>query len=288
LNTFPPTELVLDKQGKVYHLGISPDDLAEKIILVGDPDRVAIVSSLFESIEFKSQNREFVCHTGHFKGKRITALSSGIGTDNIDITLNELDALANIDLKTRTELPNKTSLEIVRIGTCGILQKSIPLHSYIISDYALGLDNVAHFYQIEYSEKEIYLQEQLSEFLNLPKAIVPYVAAGDETIAHRLQSSNSFSGITVTASGFYGPQGRQLRLKNSTENLQLKLGQFNMNGLLVCNFEMESSALFILGKALGHRCSTICLGIANRPNLEFSKEHATEMEELISHVLEKI
>ena len=163
---FPPTELALNSKGEVYHLGLLPEQLAEKIILVGDQDRVALVSSFFDHIEFTSRHREFVCQTGLYKGKRITALSTGIGTDNIDITINEIDALVNINLKTRTEKPNKTSLEIVRIGTCGILQASIPLHSHIISDYAFGLDNVAHFYDIDFSEREKFLAAELSALLS--------------------------------------------------------------------------------------------------------------------------
>ncbi len=285
---FPPTELALNAKGEVYHLGLLPEQLAEKIILVGDQDRVAMVSSFFDNIEFTSKHREFVCQTGTYKGKRITALSTGIGTDNIDITINELDALVNIDLNTRTEKTEKVQLELVRIGTCGILQSSIPLHSHIISDYAFGLDNVAHFYEIEFSEKERYLATELSNFIGLPPTIQPYAVAADETLSFRLQTADTFSGITVTSSGFYGPQGRELRIPTRTADIQLKLGEFNLNGLLVCNFEMESSALFSLGKALGHRCATICLGIANRPKQVFSEGYSKEMFTLIERVLNQI
>ena len=285
---FPPTELALNAKGEVYHLGLLPEQLAGKIILVGDQDRVAMVSSFFDNIEFTSKHREFVCQTGTYKGKRITALSTGIGTDNIDITVNELDALVNIDLKTRTEKTEKVQLELVRIGTCGILQSSIPLHSHIISDYAFGLDNVAHFYEIEFSEKERFLASELTNFIGLPPTIQPYAVAADETLSFRLQTADTFSGITVTSSGFYGPQGRELRIPTRTADIQLKLGEFNMNGLLVCNFEMESSALFSLGKALGHRCATICLGVANRPKQVFSEGYSKEMFTLIENVLNQI
>ena len=285
---FPPTELALNARGEVYHLGLLPEQLAEKIILVGDQDRVALVTSFFDNIEFTSRHREFVCQTGTYKGKRITVLSTGIGTDNIDITINELDALVNIDLKTRTEKTEKVQLELVRIGTCGILQSSIPLHSHIISDYAFGLDNVAHFYEIEFSEKEQFLASELSSFIGLPKTIQPYAVAADETLSFRLQTPQTFSGITVTSSGFYGPQGRQLRIPTRTADIQLKFGEFNMNGLMVCNFEMESSALFSLGKALGHRCATIFLGVANRPNQIFSQGYNTEMLGLIENVLNQV
>ena len=223
---FPPTELALNSKGAVYHLGLLPEQLAEKIILVGDQDRVALVSSFFDHIEFTSRHREFVCQTGLYKGKRITALSTGIGTDNIDITINEIDALVNINLKTRTEKANKTSLEIVRIGTCGILQASIPLHSHIISDYAFGLDNVAHFYEIDFSEREKFLAAELSAFIELPKTIHPYAVGSDETLSNRLHTPHTFSGITITSSGFYGPQGRQLRLPTRTADIQLKFGEF--------------------------------------------------------------
>ena len=285
---FPPTELALNAKGEVYHLGLLPEQLAGKIILVGDQDRVAMVSSFFDNIEFTSKHREFVCQTGTYKGKRITALSTGIGTDNIDITVNELDALVNIDLKTRTEKTEKVQLELVRIGTCGILQSSIPLHSHIISDYAFGLDNVAHFYDIEFSEKERFLASELTNFIGFPPTIQPYAVAADETLSFRLQTADTFSGITVTSSGFYGPQGRELRIPTRTADIQLKLGEFNMNGLLVCNFEMESSALFSLGKALGHRCATICLGVANRPKQVFSEGYSKEMFTLIENVLNQI
>ena len=285
---FPPTELALNSKREVYHLGLLPEQLAEKIILVGDQDRVALVTSFFDNIEFTSRHREFVCQTGTYKGKRITVLYTGIGTDNIDITINELDALVNIDLKTRTEKTEKVQLELVRIGTCGILQSSIPLHSHIISDYAFGLDNVAHFYEIEFSEKEQFLASELSSFIGLPKTIQPYAVAADETLSFRLQTPQTFSGITVTSSGFYGPQGRQLRIPTRTADIQLKFGEFNMNGLMVCNFEMESSALFSLGKALGHRCATICLGVANRPNQIFSQGYNTEMLGLIENVLNQV
>jgi len=288
LKYFPPTELALNSKGEVYHLGLLPEQLADKIILVGDQDRVALVSSFFDHIEFTSRHREFVCQTGLYKGKRITALSTGIGTDNIDITINEIDALVNINLKTRTEKANKTSLEIVRIGTCGILQASIPLHSHIISDYAFGLDNVAHFYDIDFSEREKFLAAELSAFIMLPNTIHPYAVGSDETLSNRLHTPHTFSGITITSSGFYGPQGRQLRLPTRTADIQLKFGEFEMNGLLVCNFEMESSALFSLGRALGHRCATICLGVANRPKQVFSTGYNTEMLGLIENVLNQI
>lgn len=288
METYSKSELVLNDKNAVYHLGILHSDISTKIILVGDQDRVSLVSDFFDTIEHKSQHREFVCHTGTYKGKRISALSSGIGTDNIDIVINELDALVNIDLEKRIDQKNCTSLEIVRIGTCGILQKDIPVHSWIVSDFAYGLDNVAHFYEITFRNQEIEFCNHLSNFLQLPETIQPYFVSPSESLTNKLKSDKTTSGITITSSGFYGPQGRQLRLKTRTEKLQLKVGDFDFKGVKVTNFEMESSALFALGRELGHKTATICLGVANRPNMEFSKGYSVEMKKLIEYVLDRI
>lgn len=285
---FPPSELVLTSNKQVYHLGIKPENLAEKVIIVGDQDRVNLISEFFDSIEFQSQHREFVCHTGVFKGKRLTALSTGIGTDNIDIVINELDALVNIDLDSREEKEQKKTLEIVRIGTCGILQSEIPVHSYILSKYALGFDNVAHFYEIDFMEHEKDFNFKISEHLELPKSIQTYFTSANEELHKKLTSDLTNSGITVTSSGFYGPQGRKLRIPTHLENIHLKLGWFNYKNEKILNFEMESSALFALGNSLGHKCATICLGVANRPNLEFSNGYVNEMKGLIEYVLDRI
>mgnify|MGYP000313943379 FL=1 len=285
---FPPTELALNAQHQVYHLGLSRDQVAGTVILVGDQDRVSLISNFFDAIEHKSQHREFVCHTGTYKGKRISAISTGIGTDNIDITINELDALVNIDLNSRTSLPTHTSLNLIRIGTCGILQPQIPVHSYIVSTHAFGLDNVAHFYDIEFTETEHFMNERIKEFIQLPKAIEPYFVAADSALTFKLTEDRCFPGITITSSGFYGPQGRQLRLDSRIADIQMKAQYFSENNLRLLNFEMESSALFALGRALGHRCATICLGIANRPNTTFSEGYQTEMNELIQFVLDRV
>ena len=285
---FPPTELALNAKNQVYHLGLSRDQIADTIILVGDQDRVSLVSNFFESIEHKSQHREFVCHTGIYKGKRITALSTGIGTDNIDITINELDALVNIDLDHRIEKSKHHALNLIRIGTCGILQPQIPVHSYLVSTHAFGLDNVAHFYDIQFTEAEVYMNDRIRDFLKLPESIKPYFVSADNELAFRLIGENCFPGITITSSGFYGPQGRQLRLNSKISDIQLRAQHFEENNLRLINFEMESSALFSLGRALGHRCATICLGIANRPNTTFSKGYLNEMNSLIEFVLERV
>ena len=285
---YAETELVLNSKKQVYHLGLSANNLAHKIILVGDQDRVSMVSEFFEKIEHKSQHREFVCHTGIYKGKRISAISTGIGTDNIDITINELDALVNIDLENRIENEEKISLEIIRIGTCGILQENIPVHSYILSSHACGFDNVAHFYKINFSAFELDLAQKINNFLDFPKSIQTYFSSANEDLVSRLSSKDTHIGITVTSSGFYGPQGRTLRIPTHTQDIHLLLAKFIEKDLKILNFEMESSALFALGKELGHRCATICLGIANRPNLEFSSDSKAEMQKLIAYTLERI
>lgn len=285
---YPATELVLNKEGQVYHLGLSPENVSDKIILVGDQDRVKLVASFFDTIEHSSQHREFATITGSYKGKRITALSTGIGTDNIDITINELDALFNIDLINRIDKPVKTSLNLIRIGTCGILQPEVPIHSYIVSSHAYGLDNVAHFYDIEEKNDETILNELITKHIGLPIKISPYIIAASEELVKSIESEKTVKGITITSSGFYGPQGRELRLKTKTTELNDKLTSFSSEFGKIINFEMESSALFALGKSLGHQCATICLGIANRPTKDFSKDYSKEMMELIEYVLKRI
>jgi uridine phosphorylase len=288
LKHFPATDLVLNAKNQVYHLGLSPENLAAKIIVVGDQDRVGLISQFFDSIEHQSQHREFTCHTGVYKGKRISVLSTGIGTDNIDIVINELDALVNIDLENRIEKEAKTELEIVRIGTCGIVQSHIPIHSYILSSHALGLDNIAHFYEIPFSEEELVLGEIIQKHIGLPEKISPYLISADSEMTKRFASELTNQGITITSSGFYGPQGRNLRIPTYASEIHTRLSSFESKGLQILNFEMESSALFALGKALGHKCTTICLGVANRPNYEFSKGYDQEMNGLIEYVLDRI
>ncbi len=285
---YPPTELVLNDKGQVYHLGLYPEDIHPRVILVGDQDRVHLVSSFFDAITHRSQHREFVCHSGTYKGKKISVISTGIGTDNIDIVINELDALVNIDLKNRCDIEEKTSLEIVRIGTCGILQPEIPVHSYILSEYAAGLDNIAHFYKVEFDDQEQQIASDLKAKLKLPEAIVPYAVKSSEVLTGKLRNDGVFSGITITSSGFYGPQGRQLRLATKTTELNESIEIFGSGDLKIMNFEMESSALFALGQSLGHETTTICLGIANRPNKDFSKGYENEMKGLITFVLDRI
>lgn len=285
---YPPTELVLDSNGKVYHIALSRDELAEKIILVGDQDRVDLVADQFDALEHASRHREFVCKTGTYNGKRISALSTGIGTDNIDIVINELDAVFNIDTANRTDESEFTQLDLVRIGTCGILQPEIPVHSYLLSTHALGLDNIARFYEIPFTAEEIQLAGEVLDHIRLPAGVEPYLIGASPDLTSKLSSSRTYNGITITSSGFYGPQGRQLRLKTKTAHLNEKITSFRSGDHRIVNFEMESSALFALGSALGHNTTTICLGIANRPNKEFSSGYKEDMNELITYVLDRI
>ena len=285
---YPPTELVLNARGAVYHLGLLPAQLAQKVILVGDQDRVAKISRFFDHIEHRIQHREFVSHTGIYKGKSITVLSTGIGTDNIDICMAELDALVNIDLNSRTEKKDKKQLDIVRIGTCGMLQPDMPLHTFVLSEFALGLDNIAHFYPIENSNQEMLLLSEIKDKVTFPQHIHPYLSKASSKLVGKLDSAQVTKGITVTISGFYGPQGRSLRLPSLIPQIHLDLGQFEKDGRRFVNFEMESSAIFALGKALGHECTSICLGVANRPQEIFSTGIDIAMDELILYVLERI
>lgn len=285
---YPPTELVLDSNGKVYHIALSRDELAEKIILVGDPDRVDLIAGQFDAVEHTSRHREFVCKTGTYNGKRISALSTGIGTDNIDIVINELDAVFNIDTAKRTDESEFTQLDLVRIGTCGILQPEIPVHGYLLSTHALGLDNIARFYEIPFTAEEIQLAGEVLDHIGLPAGVEPYLIGASPGLTSKLSSSKTYNGITITSSGFYGPQGRQLRLKTKTAHLNEKITSFRSGDHRIVNFEMESSALFALGSALGHNTATICLGIANRPNKEFSSGYKDDMNELITYVLDRI
>ena len=285
---FPPTELALNAQGQVYHLGLLREHISETVLLVGDQDRVFLISAFFDTIEHQSQHREFVCHTGTYKGKRISALSTGIGTDNMDIVINELDALVNIDLGKRIEKEQKQALNLIRIGTCGILQPQIPIHSYLISTHAFGLDNVAHFYDIPFTDLEMDMTKRITEFLELPDKITPYFISADAMLCFQLSDDRCFPGVTITSSGFYGPQGRALRLGSKIDEIPLRAQYYQENNLRLINFEMESSAFFALGRSLGHRCATICLGVANRPSTSFSEGYLDEMNGMIKYVLDKI
>jgi uridine phosphorylase len=280
------TELILTPENKIYHLNLSKDEIANDIILVGDPDRVSIISNKFDSIEHKIQNREFVTHTGILNGKRISVIATGIGPDNIDIVVNELDALVNIDFKTRTINKKKKTLNLIRLGTSGALQKDIEVDSFLASSFGLGLDNIAHFYESE----EIIEQEMSSKYkqhANWPENLSnPYIVKASDNLLSLFPDVKK--GITATAPGFYGPQGRTLRLNPSITNLHEKMESFKYKENRITNFEMETSALYYLGQSLGHYTLTICAIIANRLTKEYSKDYKKTEEKMIDLVLKRI
>lgn len=285
---FSPSELVLHADGSVYHLNLKAEHLADTVILVGDPGRVDTIASFFESIECERKNREFVLKTGYYRGTRISVLATGIGTDNIDIVVNELDAAVNIDPNTRTTRNTKKSLNLIRIGTCGILHPTIPVDSFIASTYGVGFDGVAHFYTTHFDTQETDLAAQLIEDTNWPEGPAkPYAVKANSQLLQHI-AHDMHQGITLTANGFYGPQFRALRIPLADATLQEKLPLFTFEGQSVTNFEMETSALYFLGKSLGHNCLTVCLGVANRALNQFSNNYPDRMKALIKTVLERI
>ncbi len=285
----PDSQLVLHGDGSVYHLRLFPEQIADTVILVGDPNRVAKISALFDVIEHQVSNRELVTHTGIYKGKRITALSTGMGTDNIDIVLNELDALVNIDLKQRTIKEKHTRLKLIRLGTSGALQPDIPVgESFLASKYALGLDGLLHFYADSVQHIHHEMTDAFVEHMKWsPLLPSPYVVGCSESLMEQL-AFDYRKGITATSPGFYGPQGRVLRLPLSDEGMNKKIESFSFEGQNITNFEMESSALYGLSMLLGHDALTICLVIANRVTEKFSSDYHPFMERLIKNTLDRL
>jgi uridine phosphorylase len=283
----PDSELIVNPDGSIFHLKIRPEQLAHHVLLVGDPGRVNMVSSMFDSVQHKIQNREFVTHTGTYRAVPFTVLSTGIGTDNIDIVLNELDALVNIDLHSRT--PNKlhVPLNLIRLGTSGALQEDIPVDHFVASEYGLGMDGLLHFYRHSFEEEAPLLQAFLDHVKWPEKLNMPYLVKGNEGLLSLL-GQDVFKGITATASGFYGPQGRTLRISPSFPDLNERLTTFHAFGKRITNFEMETSALFGLGRLLGHRTATICAIIANRIRKEYSKDYKKPVEKMIGTVLDRL
>jgi uridine phosphorylase len=282
------SELILNPDGSVYHLNLLPEHIAHDIIFVGDQNRVEKITQHFDRIEFSQQKREFKTQTGYFKGKRMTVMSTGIGPDNIDIVMNELDVLVNIDLATRTVKDELTSLNIIRIGTSGSLQADIPVDSFVMSQYGLGLDNMLRSYLIDaISEKEI--EEAFIQQTNwdLRKGR-PYVIKGSETLEKRIESDQMYKGFTGTAGGFYGPQGRVLRLPIQDPDLNAKMDRFEFNGIKMTNLEMETGAIYGLGKLLGHECLSLNAIIANRANGTFSADPYKAVDALIAYTLDKL
>ena len=282
------SELIINERGAVYHLNCRPEELAATIITVGDPDRVKEVSKHFDKIEYQNNHREFVTHTGFIGNKKISCISTGIGPDNIDIVLNELDALANIDFETRLIKEELTCLNIIRFGTSGSLQKDIPVDSFVASTHGLGLDNLMHFYRTENNEEEKQLIQAFSTHTQLNSGKVsPYInIASAALIKHFTQ--NYHQGITVTCPGFYGPQGRILRLGLGYPHLIDNLTNFRFGNYRITNFEMETSAIYGLGKTLGHHCLSLSAIVANRISKEFSKDGNRAVENLINQSLQVI
>lgn len=282
------SELILNKDGSVYHLHLSPGEVAKNILLVGDPGRVGLVSSYFDKIELQRQNREIITHTGIYKNKRFTVLSTGMGTDNIDIVINELDALFNIDLEKREIKEQHTSLNLVRIGTSGALQPGVPADSTIISTHGLGLDGMLYYYHGLESVMDIEMTESFIEQLSWPGSLPkPYIVSGNENLINVL-GDGFIHGITATAPGFYGPQGRKLRLETTLPYLNEAIASYRYSDKRIVNFEMETSALYGLGKMLGHNTATLTNIVANRVDRTYSKDYHPHMKKLIETVLDRM
>lgn len=282
------SELILNARGAIYHLDLLPEELADTVITVGDPFRVKEVSKYFDTIEAERHHREFITHTGRIGNKRISVISSGIGPDNIDIVLNEIDALANIDLENRTVRPRLTSLNIIRIGTAGSLQGSIPVDSFVASTHGLGLDNLLHYYRLDHNEEEKQLLQSFVTQTQLGAQITqPYISGASPSLLKHFVSGYH-QGITVTCPGFYGPQGRILRLGIRNPELVNNLTAFTFGQHRIANFEMETSALYGLGKLLGHHCLSLSAIVANRIQKQFSKDGAVLVDNLIKKSLEII
>lgn len=288
---FAESELIINKDGSVFHLHVRPEQLADKVILVGDPGRVALVASHFEENEMEVESREFRTVTGTYKGKRITVISTGIGCDNIDIVMNEVDALANIDFQTRTEKQQLRSLEIVRIGTCGGLQLNTPEGTFICSEYSVGFDGLLNFYEGRNAVCDLKMERALISHLgwigNMCQPY-PYVIKADENLVERIAQNDMVRGITVACGGFFGPQGRQLRVPLVDPHQNEKIESFEYEGMHITNFEMESSALAGLAKLMGHRATTACMVIANRRAGKANTGYKNIIDDLITLVLDRI
>jgi uridine phosphorylase len=283
------SELILNSDGSVFHLHLLPENISGEIILVGDPARVDTISSFFSSIEFEVQNREFKTVTGFYNNKRLTVISTGIGTDNIDIVLNELDALVNIDLKKREIKKELKSLNIVRIGTSGGLQPDLPVNTFVVSKKSIGFDGMLNFYANRRDFCDLLFEKAFKQFANWDDSLpTPYVADASEKLLTKFRGNEFIIGVTISAPGFYGPQGRELRLKLAFPELNKKIEEFSFENLKITNFEMESSAIYGLSKMLGHNALTVCMIIANRVTLTANENYRDEMIKLIKKVLDNL
>lgn len=288
---FPPSELIINADGSVFHLHVRPEWLADKVILVGDPGRVALVAGHFDTREHEVQSREFHTVTGTCRGKRITVVSTGIGCDNIDIVVNELDALANIDFHTREIKPELRQLELVRIGTCGGLQPYTPVGTYVCSQKSIGFDGLLNFYAGRNAVCDLPMERALLNHLGWSGnmcAPAPYVIDADRELVERIAGDDMVRGVTVACGGFFGPQGRQLRVPLADPRQNEKIESFEYNGLKITNFEMESSALAGLARLMGHKATTCCMVIANRVTKKSDTGYKSHIDDLIKLVLDRI
>lgn len=289
MRTIPASELIVNGDGSIFHLHLKPEQLADRIVLVGDPDRVTTVAGYFDSRECEVSSREFHTITGRYKGKRMTVVSHGIGTDNIDIVLNELDALANIDLATRTVKPDFRPLTLVRVGTSGGLQPFTPVGTYVAAEKSIGFDGVLYFYADNTAVRDSRFEAELRTQLAWPlTGIYPYVVSADASLVEQIAKDDVIRGVTIAANGFYGPQGRELRLPLADPDLNRKIEAFEYEGRKITNFEMESSSLAGLAALMGHRAMTVCCIIAGRVNLRMNTEYKGSLNELIEKVLDRI
>jgi len=283
-----PSELVLNPDGSIYHLKLQPEQIGRKIIVAGDPGRIKSISAHFDRIDHIVENREFVTHTGIYKNQKVSAIATGIGTDNIDIVLNELDALVNIDLEKREIKKEHTELEIVRIGTCGSIQEDVPADEVVVSTHAFGLDGLLNFYAFKMNAEEQKVYSEIIQQTNWNKHMnVPYLVSGSSNLIQRI-GKNYHHGITVTAPGFYAPQGRALRLKPRVSDVNEKLRAFKYKDFRIVNYEMETSALYGLSSLLGHQACTVCAVVANRYANSFSKDYKPVINQLIKEVLDNL
>ena len=287
MSTIEASELIVNNRGAIYHLDCRPEEVADIILTVGDPDRVASVSRYFDTIECKNQHREFVTHTGTIGKRRVSVVSTGIGPDNIDIVFNELDALFNINLENRTIREELTTLKIIRIGTSGSLQQDIPVDAFVASTHGLGLDNLMHFYQHEHSDEDRAILQAFLHQTQLAAGVSPYIhAASMQLLKHFVDGFHN--GITVTCPGFYGPQGRTLRMPLALPKLNDELTGFQLGNHRITNFEMETSAIYGLGKSLGHQCLSLSAIVANRITKTFTADGQKLIDRLILKTLENI
>lgn len=287
--TFPPSELIINPDGSIFHLHVRPSQLADRVILVGDPGRVPLVASYFDTQECDISSREFRTITGSYRDKRITCVSTGIGCDNIDIVLNELDALANIDFESRTEKDTLRSLSIVRVGTCGGLQPNTPVGTFIASAKSIGFDGLLNFYSGRNEVCDLELERAFVEHMHWnPQLCAPYVIDNDAELLNRIGGDDMVRGITIACGGFFGPQGRELRIPLADPHQNEKVEAFEYKGLRITNFEMESSAVAGLSRLLGHRAMTCCMVVANRLAKEANANYKNTINGLIKRVLDRI